>query len=165
MLEHDIVSFNEETKLNMNDEILVNIRFKEGIEQIALIQLSENLFKFNESSILNPEWQFGAIVEMQKKDDGDYELIRIVEKSKFKRFDWVFSEQYLASKDFDELKKLILKLNGTWEQIMNGFFIAYLPKHSESAFKNEIKSLKLNYKKVGLWESFWESLRNMIRLR
>jgi len=149
----------------MIDEILVNIKTNEGTEQICLKQISDNLFRFNETSIINPDLQLGTIAELLKTENGDYEIIKIVEKSKFIMHDWILSKQFIDSKEFDELKNLILNLDGTWEQIMNGIFIAHLPEKNNNTFTNKLKRLKLNNNKTSKWETFLTYLRNRIRLK
>jgi hypothetical protein len=148
----------------MDDAILANIKIDGGFEQLYIIHITENVFLIEETSVFNPELQLGVKVELKLTETGDYEFVRIVEKSKYVMHDWILSKQFVNSKEFEELKTVILNFNGTWEQIMNGIFIAHLPENNYEKFIIELQRFKVLTKKPNKWESFLDYLKSKIKL-
>jgi hypothetical protein len=131
----------------MTEEILANIKISGSSEQLNVRHISENLYRIEETSLLNSDLLLGAIAVLKINENGDYELIKIVEKSKYIIYNWILTKHFIASDKFEELKTTIRNFSGTWEQIMHGVFIAHIPETNNQKFISELELFKLLTKK------------------
>jgi hypothetical protein len=97
-------------------------------EHIYCSMVGENLYRCEESSLLNESIIYGTEIEVKK--DGDFlKFIKIITESPFFISRFLLAKELLDSDKGKKAKDMIIECGGTWEQIMDGIFLFYLPKH------------------------------------
>lgn len=112
-----------------NDTIEVRVRFPldRFAQTMSLVPLGDDLYRINNSGLLS-DLSYFDIIEASRESDDTLVFQRVVEKSKWRQFEYVLSERLVDPKNgLDVIINKIMKLGGNWENFFGGVVMIYLP--------------------------------------
>jgi hypothetical protein len=127
----------------MSDEIKVSIQFPNEItvNTACVTRIAERLYRLEQDplilvfaededeAVLLPG--FRDIIEAEEIGPTTLKFVRIIERAKFKRFEFLISEEFATSPKMTAVADKIIGHNGHCETIMGGILIIYLPEEVE----------------------------------
>jgi len=87
-----------------------------------------------------PRW--GDVVEAREIGPGRVQFVRVVERARMRRFQWVISRALIESPELDRVLSKIMDLGGNWERVFGGVVIVYLPRGCDYDLWADLKRLR-----------------------
>jgi hypothetical protein len=94
---------------------------------LAVIQLSEMIFKMAENDVLNCRLTYGTEFEARRNKDGNYEIIRIIKESSYATRRFLLNSEFKES-EYRMLGDEIMKHGGFWQVDFGGIATINLPQ-------------------------------------
>ena len=80
----------------------------------------------------------GDIIEASQQADGTHRFVRIVERGRFRHYDWILPTDFLTSRRCAELADAIIREGGSWECLMGCLVFVHLPEASTFDVEKEL---------------------------
>ena len=138
----------------MSEPFSAKIKVQESTEQLYIKHISDDLYRIEETSMFNLDLGLGVVAKLRMLENQEYEVVEIVEKSKYISYDWMLSHAFTLSDEFKLLKNKIEEHGGTWEQIMGGVFIAHIPEQNNTKFLKDLERNNIQIRKKSFWSRF-----------
>src|SRR5262245_27384552 len=99
-------------------------------ERLYRLELDPLLFLFSDDEEADlPNYR--DIIEAEEIGPSALKFVRVVERARFKRFEFLVSEGFAESAKMTAIMSKIQQHNGYSERIMKGILIVYLPEHAD----------------------------------
>jgi len=133
----------------MSDEMKVSIEYPDGtIDDAALVtRVAERLYRLELDPLLflfsddeeRPDLPaYRDIIEVEEIGLTPLKFVRVVERARFKRFEFLVSKEFAASEKMTAIASKIQQHNGYSERVFGGFLIIYLPEQADYDPTNDI---------------------------
>ncbi|NIK76275.1 hypothetical protein FHS15_001382 [Paenibacillus castaneae] len=128
---------------NIQDFIKLHLYFDgtgQEVEVLDVLFVDEDVYEIAETPVFTEKVTFGDVIKVKKERDV-FKYIDTIEKSKFKRHNWLLSKQVIYSLELKILKNKIKEWNGKAEQVFGGIFIVNLPTDTEIDINSEVQKV------------------------
>lgn len=107
---------------------------------LDVLFVDEDVYEIAETPVFTEKVTFGDVIKVKKERDV-FKYIDTIEKSRFKRHNWLLSKQVIYSLELKILKNKIKEWNGKAEQVFGGIFIVNLPTDTEIDINSEVQKV------------------------
>ncbi|MBX7172533.1 MAG: hypothetical protein K1X72_16315 [Pyrinomonadaceae bacterium] len=98
-------------------------------ETVTVEKLTETKFRVAENAVFIPRLKLGVEFETKVNQDGQYEILKITKRSKFKTKSFLLSRKFTES-EYRVLGDEIIRQGGFWQVDLGSIATVNLPKNS-----------------------------------
>jgi len=73
---------------------------------------------------------YGDVVELEEIESGKYRFMRVAQRARFQRFEFVLSDPEAQAKALEPLLSRVMEMGGNWERVFGGMLTLFLPQNS-----------------------------------
>ena len=116
------------TKVTFNgDNTQVEFPDEEVTVDLAVTRVGKGLYRLDNVPFFVEAAGFGDVIEADRLVNGVLRFRRVVEKSKWKIYDYIMSQEGIASPAVKRVMERVTEVGGHWENVFGGCLVICLP--------------------------------------
>jgi hypothetical protein len=114
----------------------------QGTGSVLLLEVAPNTYRMESATIFLSDIYYHDIIETIPRVDGSLEIVKVLERSKWKRYEAMVSLKTLVLLEDSGLYDEIIGEGGYWERPVMSFLYVFLPAESTLDVAARIRSLE-----------------------